>query len=65
MDLIVNKEISNITGVSVPEDALTVEDTDIDSSLVARENFDQICRESQAGESNKLSQGCHIFLCFH
>jgi len=44
MDLIVNEEISNIDGVSL-HDPITAEDFDIDSSLIARENFDQLCKE--------------------
>jgi len=45
MDLIVNEEILNINGASVHEDAITGENFDIDSTLIARENFDQLCRE--------------------
>lgn len=45
MDLIVNKEVSNITGASVPEDTITSEDVDIDSNLISRENFNQLCEE--------------------
>jgi len=44
MDLIVNEEISNINGASVHEEFLTGENVDIDSSLIARGNFDQLCR---------------------
>ena len=45
MDLIVNDEISNINGASVHEDAIMGENFDIDSTLIAREKFNQLCQE--------------------